>query len=60
MEVVVATAQGVNCQEQEVPRVILGQNCIWLLDAALYDLFFQKFVLSKSVKYAMNIGVTQR
>ena len=60
MRVVVATAQGDNCQEQEVPRVILGQNCIWLLDAALYDLFFQKFVLSKSVKYAMNIGVAQR
>ena len=31
-----------------VPGVILGQNCVWLLDAALNDLSFQKFVLSKA------------
>ena len=29
--------------------VILGQNCVRLTDAALNDLFFFKFVLSKAV-----------
>ena len=28
---------------------MLGQNHVWLLDAALKDLFFTKFILSKAV-----------
>ena len=31
------------------PGVILNQNCIQFLDAALNDLFFQNFVSSKAV-----------
>ena len=31
------------------PGVILGQDCVRLLDAALDDLFFQKFILLKAV-----------
>ena len=30
--------------------VILGENCVWLLDATLDDLVFQKFVLWKVVQ----------
>ena len=29
--------------------VILGQNCIWLSDAAFGDFFFQKFVLLETL-----------
>ena len=32
-----------------LPEVIIGKNCIRLLDAALNNLFFQKFNLPKAV-----------
>ena len=36
-------------QDFRLSGVILAQNCVWLLDATLSDLFFQKFILSKAV-----------
>ena len=42
-----------------VSEVILGQNCVWLSEAALNDLFFQKLFYQKQFKHAMNIGVAQ-
>ena len=34
----------------ERPGIILGQNCVQFLDAALDDFFFQEYVLSKVVE----------
>ena len=42
--------------------VILGQNCVWLSDAALNGLFyffFKNLFYQRECKYARNIGVAQ-
>ena len=43
--------------------VILGQNCVWLSDAALnglfYFFFFKNLFYQRECKYARNIGVAQ-
>ena len=45
---------------QQMPGVMPGQNCIWLLDAALNDfVFFKNLFYQNQCKYAMKIGVPQ-
>ena len=41
-------------------EIILYQNCVRLLDAALdYFFFFKNLFLQKQFKYALNIGFAQ-
>ena len=46
------------CTIYILPGVILGQNCVWLSDAALDDLFFfEKVFVESGVNMPVNIGL---
>ena len=40
-------------------KMILGQNCVRISDAALDDFFSKYLFYQKQCKYAMNVGIAQ-
>ena len=45
---------------RSIPGVILGQNCVGVLDANFHEFFFfENLFYQKQCKYAMKLGVAQ-